>query len=289
MRLAALCFAAVMLAACSGNFGTGTGIPQQGGMPPIEPSTMPANNAKGLPEGMGMTPPPEPSPGVYAIADAQSGFACPPTVDEYSCRLSFNLPPPTPSPSSSPKGKHTTSPSPSPSPSPTPVPSGSGSPSPSPTAGSATVTLNAEAMPSSAPKMVHVPQNTLNVDPLMMVTLNTNADFPLDGWVNAEFTLPKDQVSKDRGFAVQLFSRTTKKRGVNYSPIWTFDKSTIDGTMLTFSFKPPKMKIPKNSTYVLVLYGDKKSSTAASPAPSATASPAATATASPAPSASPAE
>lgn len=89
-----------------------------------------------------------------------------------------------------------------------------------------------------------------------MVTLTTNADFPLDGWVNAQFTMPQEQYTKGRGFAVQLFSQTTKKKSVNYSPIWTFDRSTIDGTTLTFSFKPPKMKIAKGNTYVLVLYGD---------------------------------
>lgn len=146
------------------------------------------------------------------------------------------------------------------------------------------MTLKAEALPNDAPKMVHVPQDTLHVAPMMMVTLNTNADFPLDGWVEANFTLPKDQVD-NRGFAVQLFSQATKKGKAVYTPIWTFDKSTLDGTMLTFSFKPPKMKIAKNSTYVLVLYGDQQSK--ASPGPSA--SPAASASASPAPSASPAE
>jgi hypothetical protein len=99
-----------------------------------------------------------------------------------------------------------------------------------------------------------------------MVTLSTNADFPLDGWVNAAFTLPADQFTKDRGFAVQLFSKSTKKKSTNYAPVWTFDSSTVANNTLTFQFKPPKMKIAKGSTYVLVLYGDAPKT---SPLPSA--------------------
>jgi hypothetical protein len=256
---------AFALAACSGNFGTGTGIPQQGGMPPMN-SPMPENNTKGLPEpNSSSTPAPSPSPATYQIADAQSGFACPPTADGFGCQLSFNLPEPTPAPAASAKGHAKATPSPSPTPTPSPEPSGSASPSASPTPGG-TITLKSESMPADAPKLVHTPPNSIDVVPLEMVTLSTNADFPLDGWANAAFTLPQDQFAKKRGFAVQLFSKSTKKKSVNYSPIWTFDRSTVVDNTLAFSFKPPKMKIAKGSTYVLVLYGD---AVATSPLPSA--------------------
>jgi hypothetical protein len=140
--------------------------------------------------------------------------------------------------------------------------------------------------------MVHVPDNSLDVVPLMMVTLTTNADFTLDGWVDAEFMLPKEQLT-DRGFAVQLFAASTKRKHTSYTPIWTFDNSTLDGDTLTFSFKPEKkLTIAKGSTYVLVLYGDDKNKKS-SPSPASSASPGATpsaaASVSPSPSASPSE
>jgi hypothetical protein len=123
--------------------------------------------------------------------------------------------------------------------------------------------------------MVHVPANSLDVVPLEAVSIATNnGDFPLNGWVDGQFTLPKEQVT-ERGFALQLFQQQTKKGKTSYTPIWTFDKSTLNGSTLSFSFKPPKMTIAKGSTYLLVLYGDDKSKSpaSASPSPSPSASP----------------
>ncbi len=120
--------------------------------------------------------------------------------------------------------------------------------------------------------MVHVPANTLDTVALMMVQLEPNADFDLDGWASAQFTLPKTEVD-GRGFALQLFQVNKKKKGVEYKPVWTFDKSVLNERTLTFSFQPKKMSIPKGSTYLLVLYGDDKS-TAPSPTPSSSSSPA---------------
>jgi hypothetical protein len=131
--------------------------------------------------------------------------------------------------------------------------------------------------------MVHIPANTLDTVALMMVQLSTNADLPLDGWANAQFTLPKAQVD-GRGFALQLFQVNKHKKNVDYKPIWTFDKSTLNDTTLTFSFKPPKMKVAKGSTYMLVLYGDDKSGAAS---PAASGSPAASESPSASPSSSP--
>lgn len=249
-------------------------MPQQNGLPPMGQGTpIPPMDKNGLPEGSAF---PSASPGVvgtasYALTDAQKGFACPQLSDGYSCTLSFNLPPPTPTPSPSAKnGKAkataspTPTPTPTPTPSPTPAPSGSASASPKPTPTPATISLQAQAPPKDAPKMVHVPANTLDTVALMMVQLTTNADFTLDGWANAQFTLPKEQVD-GRGFAVQLFQVNKHKKSVDYKPIWTFDKSTLNDTTLTFSFKVSKMTIAKGSTYTLVLYGDDKSSASAVP------------------------
>jgi len=258
------------IAACSGNFSTGTGMPQQNGLPPVGTSPLPPTDKNGMPI---TEPTPVTSPGAvetasYPIEDAQQGFSCPQMDGGYGCTLSFNLPAPTPTPSPASgkngKGKATATPSPTPSPTPTPSGSPSSSASPSPTASPETITLTAQAPPKDAPKMVHVPAGTLDTVALMIVQLSTNADLALDGWANAQFTLPKPEVD-GRGFALQLFQVTKHKKSVDYKAIWTFDKSTLNDTTLTFAFHPPKMKIAKGSTYSLVLYGDDR--TAASPTP----------------------
>lgn len=134
--------------------------------------------------------------------------------------------------------------------------------------------------------MVHLPVGTLDTVPLMMVKLTPNADFVLDGYAQATFLLPKEQVA-ERGFALQLFRANIGKTKTTYDPIWTFDKSSLTGSALTFGFLPPKKTtIPKNATYVLVLYGDDKSKVT-SPAPAATPTAAATSTAAPTPEESP--
>lgn len=282
-----------------------------GGAIPPAPSNPPPYGANGMPqENMpsgqpSASPVPTFSPGTYAMAAAPTGFECPPTTDGYTCTIRFNVPPATPSPAPARKGKNgkvaAATPSPTPSPSPTPTPtdtpapspdaSSSASPdesaSPSPSASAspdkggapavATVALKAQAMPKDAPAMYHTPANTLDVVPLMMVHITPNADFALNGAAQAQFTLPKEQLG-GRGFAVQLFRTKTSKKHTDYMPIWTFDKSNLKDDTLTFDFTPPKMTIPKGTTYVLVLYGDDKSKVSPSPSASASASPAASAT-----------
>jgi hypothetical protein len=129
--------------------------------------------------------------------------------------------------------------------------------------------------------MYHTPPNTLDVVPLMLVRITPNSDFALSGAAEATFTLPKEQLGQ-RGFAVQLFHQTGTKKRTGYTPIWTFDKSSLKDDTLTFAFTPPKMTIAKGTTYVLVLYGDDKSKTPASaspsPSPSASAAPVASPT-----------
>jgi hypothetical protein len=282
---------ALTLGACSGgNFATGTGLPQTNPVPPVGGSPYPGTGPNGMPQSLYSgspqgTPPPA---GTYPITSAQTGFACPNTTTNYACVLKFNLPQPTPTPKPGKKG----SPSPSPTPTPTPTPtadptddSGDG-PTPSPSPTPASVTMNAEATPKDAPAMVHTGPNPINVVPLMMITLATNGDFPINGWAQAQYTLPKGQL-ENRGFALQLFQEATSHRRTTYTPLWTFDKSFLDDTTLTFNIHPPQMTIAKNSTYLLVLYADDKPNPTASPSPSPSPSSSPQTSASPAASASP--
>lgn len=125
--------------------------------------------------------------------------------------------------------------------------------------------------------MVHVPKNALNVVALMMVTITTSADFPLNGLAIAQFTLPKEQIG-GRGFALQLFLQRTQGKNKSYAPVLSLDKSSLDKNTLTFGFVPPKITVSKSNSYVLVLYGTDISasstpSASSSPSPSPRASP----------------
>jgi hypothetical protein len=128
--------------------------------------------------------------------------------------------------------------------------------------------------------MAHTPANTLDVVPLMMVSLTTSSDFALDGDAVAQFTLPKSQMA-GRGFALQLFHETTHKKRRDYKPIWTFNRSNIEKGALIFDYAPPKFTITKGITYVLVLYGDDKSNATASPSAAASVTPSVSPTATP--------
>ncbi len=117
--------------------------------------------------------------------------------------------------------------------------------------------------------MVHVPKNALNVVALMMVTLTTSADFPLNGLAIAQFTVPKEQIG-GRGFALQLFLQRAQGKTKSFAPVLSLDKSSLQNDTLIFGFMPPKITVSKGNTYVLVLYGTDIS---ASAAPSGSASP----------------
>jgi hypothetical protein len=137
--------------------------------------------------------------------------------------------------------------------------------------------LKLDVLPKDAPAMVHVPAKSASVVALMQITLTPSADFKLTGPALAQFTLPKQQLD-GRGFALQLFERTTHRKKHSDRAIWEFAKSDRQANTLTFSFTPPKIAVPKGSTYLLVLYGDDHPAT---PAPSASPSPSASASASP--------
>jgi len=143
--------------------------------------------------------------------------------------------------------------------------------------------LKLDVLAKDAPAMVHVPVKSMSVVALMQVTLTPSADFKLTGPALAQFTLPKEQLD-GRGFALQLFERTTHRKKHSDRAIWEFAKSDRQGNTLTFSFTPPKIDVPKGSTYLLVLYGDDHPAT---PAPSASPSASPTALPSASPSSTP--
>lgn len=114
--------------------------------------------------------------------------------------------------------------------------------------------------------------------PLMQVRLKTDADEVLQGKAIAEFTLPKEQVG-GRGFALQLFHESVKKKKTTDDFMGTYSESKLDKQTLRFTLTMPKMQVKKDETWMLVLYGDELPSSSASPgasaSPNASASPAA--------------
>lgn len=259
------------LASCSGNFAAG----------PSQPNTIPAPGGSASPALLsGAVASAAPSPGsdtvVVSAADSESGLHCP-TISGFTCTLRFNVietPSPSPSPPA-PRKKSMTAPPPTPAP--TASPSSPSSPSPEPTGD--TVTLKLAVLPKDAPPLEHAAKDAIAVTPLELVTMTPSASFTIEGNVIAQFSLPHEQIG-GRGFALQLFLRTEHKKKVQYRAIYSFNKSSLHGDSLDFSFKSPKITVPKKTTFALVLYGGDRPATAAPPA---SAKPSAKAVASPTP------
>lgn len=254
--------AALALAGCSGNFAAGPSQPNTIPLAGVSPSPGLASSALASP-----APSPAANTAVVSFAESQSGLHCP-TISGFTCTLRFNIPDaPSPSPSPSGKPKKAT-PSPAPTPSPTPAASSSGAPSPSPAPTGDTVTLKLAVLPKDAPPLQHAVKDTVAVTPLELLTMTPSANFVIQGNVIAQFTLPHEQIA-GRGFALQIFERTAHKNKVHYRPIYSFDKSSLHGNSLDFSFKAPKITVPKGTTYALVLYGGDRPTVTASPVSSA--------------------
>jgi len=121
----------------------------------------------------------------------------------------------------------------------------------------------------------------------MTVTITTNADFPLDGLAIASFTLPKDQLTTGRGYALQLFLQRMQGKTKTYAPVISLDKSSLQKNMLIFGFTPPKFTVAKNNTYVLALYATEIAGASAEPIPAASSPTTNLKTAAPSPTSTP--
>ncbi len=115
-------------------------------------------------------------------------------------------------------------------------------------------------------------KNAVPTIPLMRLTLVLSNSYILDGPASIVFTLPKDQLVENRSFAIQLFEETVHKKKTDHKPLFTLTKSTLEKEQLTFAFRPPKIELPKDHHYLVVLYADQLPATPL-PAASASASP----------------
>ncbi len=100
----------------------------------------------------------------------------------------------------------------------------------------------------------------------MRIMLVASADFTLDGRVLAQFVLPKDQLA-DRGFAVQIFEEVVRRKHRELRALFTLAKSTLDKQTLTFSLTPPKLTLPKDHHFFIILYGDARATPSPNPSP----------------------
>ncbi|HEY9085363.1 MAG TPA: hypothetical protein VIN40_05440 [Candidatus Tyrphobacter sp.] len=272
---------ALGLAACSGEYGSGTSSP--GGItPPVQQGVQnvaPGTSARpGQPTATPSAPPGDTA--TYALTDAVSGVRCP-AVNGYSCIIHLNVPASTPTPSAKP-GTAAATPQPSPSPS----ASASSSPAPSPSA-TPSITLKLEAQPHDAPVMVNANQRSVSTTALIALRITTNADIALSGTASADFILPQGQVG-GRGFAVQLFHETAAPHNRHTDTfIGSYSKSSIAGTTLHFTITPPHVTSKRGETWLFVLYASELPSAGAPASPGTSVSPAASASPSITPSASP--
>jgi hypothetical protein len=288
--------AVIAVTACSSNF-SGNGTQTAGApVPPVQPQAVTAPQMPQVPKKAGDARDREANGDTVTLpfSQAPSGLQCP-QQQGYTCELAFNMPSPSPSPG---KGdhaaakhaaKHEASPSPSPSASPSPSPSPTASPSPdasgspsasrSPNASASPsepqITLQLVATPDDAPAMNGADDKKPSTA-LVAVRMSVNADEVIVGRGQADFTLPSDQITKGRGFAIQLFHETTGKHNKrtdkfvgSYSD---FDANAKTNT-LHFSFDSPPLQVKKNETWLFVLYADKLATPSPNASPTDNASP----------------
>ena len=116
---------------------------------------------------------------------------------------------------------------------------------------------------------------------LVAVRLTTDSDVLLQGKAEADFTLPQGQIG-GRGFAVQLYHESVKKKKTVDTFFGSYSTSKRKGDTLHFELTMPKLPVKKGEIWMLVLYGDELPQV--SPSASASAGASASASASPAPS-----
>jgi hypothetical protein len=123
------------------------------------------------------------------------------------------------------------------------------------------------ALPTDAPAMATTSDSKAPAtQALITLRLHTDGNVKLSGSAVAQFTLPQAQITKGRGFAIQLFHETLKRRNSRTDQfIGSYTSSTLSGNTLRFAFTPPSVTNKKDELWLLVLYGD----TTATPAPSA--------------------
>lgn len=259
LRRIALVITILFATACQGSMSSGPSLPftpPPGGVNPLSGETPQANQTPASLTAQTVT---------YALSSAADGFACADT-NGYGCLLRFNLPADS---SGAPKQK----PSPAPraaAPSASPIsplenavsnssaPAATASPSAPPSG--PTMALTMTALPNDAPKMAITSKTPVATVALVRVQLVPSDDFTLDGHASAQFTLPQPELV-DRGFAVQVFQETVHGKKHTTSPLITIARSALDGSTLTFRFTPPKLTIPKDRHYLIVLYGDARPAT----------------------------
>ncbi|MEO6836656.1 MAG: hypothetical protein ABI231_12235 [Candidatus Tumulicola sp.] len=237
-----------------------------------------------------------PNQSQFAVGDGPNGVKCP-VVTQFTCTVSFNMPPPTPAPS--PGAKATSKPKPTPTPTPSPTPSASASSSddsdsgdanPSPTP-PGTIVLQMEPLPKDVPVMTNPDPRALRLTPLVAIRLQSDADFALNGNAAVAYTMPRQQVT-GRSFAIQLYNEVAVRGKRTDQFLATYTKSAVGDTSVQFVFTTPKVTVKRGQIWLLALYGMQfPPGTTPTPSPnpsaSASAAPSSNPSPTPSPSASP--
>jgi hypothetical protein len=234
-----------------------------------------------------------PNQAQFPVGDGPNGIKCP-TVAQFGCTVSFNIPPPTPAPTPGPGGKTKATPKPTPTPTPTPQPSASSddesdaaTPSPTPPG---TITLQMEPMPKDLPNMTQPDMRALRVTPIVAIRLQSDTDFSLNGNAAVTYVIPRTQFA-GRSFAIQLYNEAAVRGKRTDQFLATYSKSTMGQNTVSFNFPTPKVTVKRGQIWLLALYGMQfppGSTPTPSPAASAAGSPAsASPSASPSPTPSP--
>lgn len=246
LTLAAL----IGIAACSGNLGTGTGLPAPPA-PGVSASVQAANQSRQRTA----------AGAVYLASDIHEIPFSP--LGGFTLALQLATPSPKPSgpataaPKARPSGAPPTA-SPSPSPSPTAAGKKKASPSASSTPSGPKIDTKITIFPEDAPA-APTPAATGNVQnyaerpAVVRGYMMPAVDIKLYSLAAAVFKLPADQRPEDRGFTIALFESHKHKKWklLAWTPEATLDDDTVSAADAT-----EPLVLRKKTGYVFVLYGD---------------------------------
>lgn len=230
-----------------------------------------------------------PNEAQYPVGQGPNGMKCP-LVQQITCSVSFNLPPPSPSPSPSGSPGSKSTPKPTPTPSPTPSASssddpGDDTPTPSPTP-PGTITLQMEPLPKDVPSMTNPDPRLLHVGALIAIRLQSDTNFTLNGGAQAAYSLPVTQTA-GHVFTLQLYNETSLRGKRNDQFLGSYDKWTGVNGNVTFAFTIPKVVVRRGQIWLLALYSGQfppGSTPTPSPAPSSSSATSGSSAPSPTPS-----
>ncbi len=237
--------AALGIAACSGNLGTGSGLPAPPGYA-VSPSAVAANVSRE-----------HTTAGVITLTKDETTLKFPASTG-FGLEIDLGTPGPKATGGAPHAVKGLPTPSPSPSPSPSASPAGKGKPTPAPTPSGPKIDTKVTVFPQDAPA-APTPEPTGEVQsfaqrvPIVRGYMMSQTEIKLSSLAAIRFILPKDERPDGRGFSIALFEQHKHRK---YGLVGWEPEATIDDGDVSAADATTPVTLKKKMGYVIVLYGD---------------------------------